>query len=100
MPIQRSIARLLDTQAGEANSFWQIVCRRIRRHVEIGLVVNDLASIAAVDDVHPHRLLEKQTEMEECHRKSAGSVGEQRIVVAVAYLSPFLVIDLLQHLLL
>ena len=36
--------------------------------------------------------------MEECHRKSARPVGEQREVVAVADFSPFLVIDLLQDL--
>ena len=99
MPIQRSIARFLNTQAGEADPFWQIVRWRIGWHVEIGLVVDDLARCIAIDDMHSDGLLEKQTEMEECHRKSAGSVGEQRIVVAVADFSPLFVIDLLQHLL-
>ena len=99
MPIQRSIARFLNAQAGEANPFRQIVRRRIGRHVEIGLVVNDLARVAALDDMHPDRLLEKQTEMEEGHRKPARSVGEQCVIVAVADFSPLLVIDLLQHLL-
>ena len=55
------------------------------------------ARLAAVDHVHLDRLLEEHAEMEECHRTRARSIGEQGEVVAVADFSPFLVIDLLQH---
>ena len=99
VPVERSVARFLNTQAGEARALRQIARRRIGRHVEIGLVVNDLARIVAVDDMHPDRLLEKQAEMEEGHRKLARPVGEQRVVVPVAYFSPLFVVDFLQHLL-
>ena len=98
VPVERAVSRLLDAQAREARALRQIARRRIGRHVEIGLVVNDLARLAAVDDMHPDRLLEKQAEMEKCHRKLARSVGEQGEIVAVADFPPFLVIDLLQHL--
>ena len=98
VPVERAVARLLDAQAREARALRQLARRRIGRHVEIGLIVDDLARRVAVDDMHPDRLLEEQAEVEEGHRKSARPVGEQRIVVAVADLSPLLVVDLLQHL--
>ena len=50
---------------------------------------------AALDDMHADRLLEEQAEVEKGHRKAAGPVGEQGVVVAVADFAPFLVIDLL-----
>src|SRR5580658_8413515 len=47
--------------------------------------------------MHSDRLLEKQAEMEKRHRIPARAVSEQRVIVAVADLSPLLVIDLLQN---
>ena len=96
-PVERPVARFLDPQTGEARPRRQVARRRIGRHFEIGLLVDDLARLAAFDHVHADRLLEKQSEVEEGDREGAGSVGEQGVGVLVFDLSPFLVIDLLQH---
>ncbi len=95
-PVKRAVARFLHAEAGETGALRQIASGRIGRHIEVGLLVNDLARHVALDDMHSDRLLEKQTEMEERHRIRARPVGEQREVVAVADLAPFLVIDFLQ----
>ena len=97
-PVEGPVARFLDAQAGEARPRQQVARRRIGRHVEIGLLVNDLARLAAFDHVHSDRLLEKQSQVEEGDRVRAGTVGEQGVGVLVADLAPFFVIDLLQHL--
>ena len=97
-PVESSVARLLNAQAGESGPRRQIAGRRVGRHVEIGLFVNDLAGLAALDHMHADRLLEKQPQMEEGDRKGARAIGEQRESVAVFDLAPFLVIDLLKHL--
>ncbi len=97
-PVEGPVARFLNAQAGEARARRQVARGGIGRHVEIGLLVDDLARLAALDHVHPDRLLEKQAEMEEGDRERAGPVGEQGVGVLVADLAPFLVVDLLQHL--
>ena len=56
------------------------------------------ARLAAFDHMHADRLLEEQAEVEEGDRERAGAVGEQGVGVLVFDLSPFLVVDLLQHL--
>ncbi len=97
-PVERAIARFLDAQAGKARSRRQVARWGIGRHFEIGLLVNDLARLAAFDHMHADRLLEKESEVEKGDRERAGPVGEQGVGVLVANLSPFFVIDLLQHL--
>ena len=95
-PVERSVARFLDPHASEARARRQLTRRRIGRHFEIGLLVDDLARLVAFDHVHADGLLEEEPEMKERDRKWPGTIGEQRIVVAIADLAPFLVIDPLQ----
>ena len=94
-PVERAVARLLDAQAGEAGALRQAVRHRVGGHVEIGLIVDDLPRLAVLDRVHVDGLLEEQAEVEEGDREAAGTVGEQRVVGAIADLAPFLVVDLL-----
>ena len=94
-PIERAVARLLDAQTGEAGALRQTMRHRIGGHVEIGLVVDDLARLTVLDRIHVDGLLEEQAEVEEGDGKASGSVGEQGVVGAKADLAPFLVVDLL-----
>ena len=71
---------------------------RAGRHVEIGVVVDDLPGLAALDDVHPHRSREIAPEVEEGHRKVARSVRPQGEVGLEADLAVGVVVDLRQDL--
>jgi hypothetical protein len=97
-PIELALAGFLNAKAGEARATGQLVCGRIRRHVEIGVVVDDLASRSALDDMHPDRALEEPSEVEERRREAAGSVREQGEIGLEADASVLVVVDALEHL--
>ena len=96
-PVQFAPARLLDAKPGEARALRQLMGRRIGRHVEIGLLVDDLARLVALDHVHADRLLEEEAEVEEGDRERSRAIGEKRVLVAEADLPPFFVIDPLEN---
>jgi hypothetical protein len=74
------------------------VGRRIRRHVEIGVVVDDLARLSPLHRVHPHGLLEEAAEVEERDRIVARAVGPQGEIGLELDLAVGVVVDLLQDL--
>ena len=71
-PIDRPGAALLEAEAREARAFGHVVRRAVDGHLEVGLLVEDLASLPAVDDVDRDATLEERPEMEERGRERGG----------------------------
>ena len=67
---------------------------RIRGHVEIGGIVENLARLAAVHFMNAHGLFEEHAEMEELDRKTLLVRGIERVIGVVGDLAPGFVIDL------
>src|SRR5690606_34201308 len=71
-------AALLEAEAGKADAGGQLASRRVRRHLEIARIVENLARLAALHHMHPHRLLEEPAEMEEGHRPGGRPLRPER----------------------
>jgi hypothetical protein len=95
-PIERAVAGLLEAEAGKAGIVRDAMGGRIRRHLEIGAVVDDLARLPALDNVHADRRSEIAAHMEEGDGEFARPVRPQREVGPELDLAVGVVVDLLQ----
>ena len=95
-PVELAAAGSWKRKPGEAGIVGQLARGRIRRHVEIGVVVDDLARLALLHHVHARGLLEIASQMEERDGKLARPVGPQGQIGLELDLAVGVVIDLLQ----
>ncbi len=85
-------AAFLEAEAGKAAARRQLVRGAVGRHVEVGVVVDDLAglggaALGALDHVHAHRRAEVRAEVKEGNRELPGATGKERVVGAEADLA-------------
>ncbi len=87
-------AAFLEAEAREAAVARELARGAVGGHVEVRLVVDDLARFALVHHVHAHRCAEERAQVEERHRKLAGAVGEQGVGGVELDLAVGFVVDL------
>lgn len=87
----------MQLEAGEARALRQRPGGRIGGHLEIGLIVENLARLPGLDDMHRHGLLEEHAEMEEGDAEAARPLSEQGLIHVEVDLAPILVVELGQN---
>ena len=97
VPVKLAVAGLLEAETGEPRIVGEPASGRIGGHVEIGVVVDDLARLPLFHHVHPRGLLEIPPKMEECNGELARAVGPQGQVGLELDLAVGVVIDLLEN---
>ncbi len=95
-PVELAPAAFLQAKAGETRIVGQAPRRRIRRHVEAGAIVEDLAGAAALRHMHADGPLEEAAEMEERDRVRARPVRPQGELGPEADLAVDVVVDRLE----
>ena len=94
VPIEFSVAILLQAEPGETRPFGQAARDRVGRHVEIIRAIDNFPRLVMFDGVHFYRLLKEHAEVEKGGGEVAGALRSQRCLGTKAYLPMRGIVDL------